>query len=301
MEVCDAHSDVTIFSIGGGVEVAGRGATYDFRGVLLRRGARYNRVFIRDPHLSCYHATPDGKPGGLACHIGKISDMAASLGSTYNIGLGASMGASAALYFGARCGFDDVVAFSPLFPLPEFGDRWSPYRAWANVGLLVRSPSRYLFDAALISMSRMYYRRTKQFAGEGGINPMIDEIRRSGLRRATIYYGSKCCTDERHARLVADCGPVRYVVLAGAGHDSSRFLKLRGELTRAIMDPIEAGLAEHRGAGGGAAVPSTLGRPGSEAIGAPDCSAAALASRRAKAHEPAEQADQVSSHGRKPR
>jgi pimeloyl-ACP methyl ester carboxylesterase len=240
VEIDDRKSPVTVFAFAGAAGLFGMTPVFEFRRLLWKRGNNYNLVFFRDLQASCYHLTPQGEPTGLDFYAGEIRDIIKRLGSTHNVAVGNSAGAGAALYFGARCELDQVIAFGPH--LPEKGTLKAWWRALTDFRLLLQSPIGYTLGIGGLNVHRKLCRAV----GEKGVWSLLDPWRGPGRHpKAVIYYGEYCLPDRRMALRFAETGNVECVALPTKSHGAARFLKAQGKLGDVIIDRIEAGLAEN--------------------------------------------------------
>jgi hypothetical protein len=241
VEVDDQGSDVTIFAFAGLAGVFGWIPAFQFRRILREQGNNYNLVFFRDLNRLCYHLTPEGESGGLDFFTGKIQELMSSLGSSYNAAIGTSAGATAALYFGARCGLDQVISFSPF--LPQRAPVTRLIGACGNLPLLVRDPHAYTLGIA----AQWLYRRMQRAVGEEGIWRVVDMWRRPGeLPKAVIYYGERCREDANVARQFGETGNIECVPLPTSSHYTAQLLKDQGGLAGTILGRIRDSVAASR-------------------------------------------------------
>jgi pimeloyl-ACP methyl ester carboxylesterase len=240
----DHGSPITVFSFSGAAERIGRIPAFEFRSSLRKAGADYNLVFFRDIHSSFYHATPEGSPGGLDFFAGQVNALIESLSASHNVAIGCSMGGSAAIYFAARCRLDQVVAFSPIFPLPGYDSAWIWLQELSKLSILLRSPVSYLRSIISQFILHLLYKRGTRYTGGEHLCSFDDPYKcNENAPDVTIYYAERFVTDTRHAHVLSGYPVVRCVALRTADHVTPRYLKKRGRLVSSITEPIEAALA----------------------------------------------------------
>jgi pimeloyl-ACP methyl ester carboxylesterase len=239
VEVDDRGSDVTIFTFAGLAVLYAGLPSFEFRRLLESAGDDYNLVFFRDIRRMCYHLRPGGEKDGLAFYEAQVRRVIESLGSTVNVGVGVSVGGSAALYFGARCGFDQVVAFSPGFPLSVYCSPLRQLQTYLNLPRLVRWPKAYA-ELILVTLGTAWSaRRLQKTIGPAEIWPVLDEYRNCPKRpQAAVYYGRGCGPDARQAKLFTEFPEVECIGLPTPYHNCAGFLKRRGELGSTILGHV---------------------------------------------------------------
>ena len=253
VEVIDRGSDVTIFSFAGLAVLFAGLPSFEFRRLLESSGEDYNLVFFRDIRRSCYHVRPDGEPGGLEFYEVQVRRVIESLGSTYNVGVGVSVGGSAAFYFGARCGFDQIVTFSPGYPLTVYCGALNQLQTYFNPVRFFRSPKAYAELILVTIGSAWSYKRLCKTIGKDAIWPVIDAYEACDPRpRAAVYYGRGCRPDARQAALMADLAEVDCIALPTMYHNCAGYLKGQDKLGSTILEQVREGrLAESRKARSG--------------------------------------------------
>ena len=244
VEVEDRGSDVTIFTFAGlAVLFAGLPA-FEFKQLLRTYGDDYNLVLFRDIRRLCYHITPDGQLGGLEFYERHVREALASLGSTYNVAVGVSGGGAAALYFGTRCGFDQVIAFSPGCPLTVYCSPWNQLQSFFDLKRLVTSPKAYVEQLFVTLGTSWSYNRLRKMVGKNNIWSVMDTYRGAAdPPRATVFYGEGARCDARQAKLFDGCPNVKRVALPTKFHNSAGYLKRRDELGTTILDEIHEGIS----------------------------------------------------------
>lgn len=242
IEIDNRGSEVTIFAFAGlAAQFAGL-PTFEFRRVLNRCCPDSNRVFVRDVRRLSYHLTPEGEPDGLEFYEEQVRQAMDSLGARYHVALGTSVGGSAALYFGARCQMDQVIAFSPAYPLTIYCTAWSQLRTYLDLARLVRSREAYKELAIVTLGAWMCYLRLRRLVGKRRIWPVIETYRQSNPRpKATVFYSAGCRPDVYQATLLDGLGELRRVAIPTAMHNCAGFLKSRDELADTILREIQSG------------------------------------------------------------
>ncbi|MFO0696093.1 MAG: hypothetical protein U0230_21195 [Polyangiales bacterium] len=243
LEVRDRGSDVTLVSFAGLAALHGGMVNYEFTNLLRRHGLEANLVFVRDPLLACYHLAPDGGTDGIAYYEGRVREALEKLGSRYNVAIGTSIGGMAALLFAQRCGMDRVLAFSPSWPPERYllnGSLSVRLRRWK---VLFRHPGAFFERLILGQMARISQRTLKRTVGEGAIVDLEAEMKRARrLPKITVYYGEGCDPDVITAGALREAGAAETVALPTAMHNTTAFLKQRGDLVNLILDTVEEGM-----------------------------------------------------------
>ena len=239
VEVIDRGSDVTIFTFAGLAVLFAGLPGYEFRRLLQSPGEDHNLVLFRDIRRSCYHLRPDGKLAGLEFYEAEVRRIIESLGSTHNVGVGVSVGGSAALYFGARCGFEQVIAFSPGYPLTVYCSWWNRLRTVISPWRLLRSPKAYAELILVTIGSTWSYNLLCKTVGREAIWPVLEEFRNGDPRpQTTVYYGRGCRPDAQQAALMADIPGVDCIPLPTLYHNCAGFLKDQGKLGSTIVGHV---------------------------------------------------------------
>lgn len=243
----DRGSDVTVFCFAGLAVMFAGLPTFEFRRILNEHGRDFNLVFFRDVQRSAYHLTPDGQPGGLQFYENEVRRLMKSLGSTYNVALGASAGGGAAFYFGTRCGMDQVVTFSPGFPGSVYTRPSMQLRTFLNVPRLLTQPAAYV-ELVLVTLGAVWVTRAlrKKLDRYWNVYETYQNSRET-RPRATIFYGRRCGPDSLQARLMSGFPEVKLVPLPSARHNCASVLKRQGALGSAIVAEILEGLRSARG------------------------------------------------------
>ena len=239
VEVEDRGSDVTIFSFAGLAALYAGLPSFEFKKMLRSEGEDYNLVFFRDIRRLCYHVTPDGEPGGLDFYEASIREVMSRLGSRHNVAMGVSVGGSAALYFAAKCGMQQVIGFSPGYPLTVYCSPLNQMRTFFDLPRLVLHPKAYAELAFVTLGTGWSYRQLCRMLGEENLWPVLNAYKAATPRpKATIFYGEKCRPDARQADSFDGLAKVKKVPVPTVYHNCAGFLKDRGELAKVIHQEI---------------------------------------------------------------
>lgn len=240
IQIEDRGSDITIFAFAGlALKYAGL-PSFEFRRILRQNNLDCNLVFLRDLQQLSYHVTPSGEPGGLEFFERRINQIRQRLGSTHNVGIGVSMGGSAAFYFGTRCRLEQIIAFSPGFPHSLYCSFQSQVRAYLNIVRLLRSPRAYLEQVLVIAGTALSYRQLYKLIGSKNIWSILESYRNCKPRpRATLFFGTGCRPDFRQADLL-DFPEVKRVALPTLYHNCTVFLNKRGVLGSTIASEVNS-------------------------------------------------------------
>lgn len=245
IDVEDNGSDVTVVSFAGMAVLYAGMPRFEFRKVLQHGGKRYNLVFVRDIHRSCYFVAPDGSSDGTAFYEGIIRDALSRLNSRHNVAIGASGGGGAAFCIGSRLLIDHIIAFNPAFPLGEYQGCENQRRARWDVRKLLREPGAY-FEVVLVMLSaRLLWKRICRLVGEGNVPDVTARYLERKPRPvfATILYSERNWADANQALQFRDVPTVSLRPIYSARHNGMRTLKERGELGKLLQEEIEAGIA----------------------------------------------------------
>ncbi len=241
IHVVDRGSASTIISFSSAGMLHAGQSTRDFESFFTNRGERYNLVFLRDVHRSAYHYTPLGEPGGLVFHEAELKRTLAGLGSTRVVAIGDSSGAAAAIYFGLRLGFDQVIAFSPPFPLRHWIRPKAQLRAYFDMPLLLREPSAY-WEHVLLSISVpffFYFPIGLRCGFKNIFDPIADYCAAGKRPLLTVFYGEG---SRPEAKIVAPLNGLPEVTirpLATAKHFCMAALARSGRLGSTIMEIVD--------------------------------------------------------------
>lgn len=247
IEVHDRGADVTIFAFAGMAALHGGMVGYEFKRLLASHGGSYNLVFLRDIRCTGYHIAPGGEASGLAFYQNAVEETMERLGAARNVAVGTSVGAAAALTFGARCSMDLVLAFSPTWPPELYRIDWRP-RAWPDhLALLARAPGAFLERVMLARMGFATYRMLGREIGARAITDPLRDYRKAGApERTRIYYAEGFPADAGSATRFGGEPGVELVALAGERHNTTGQLKREGRLGAEIVDQVDASLSALR-------------------------------------------------------
>ncbi|MCC6697284.1 MAG: hypothetical protein IT365_16770 [Candidatus Hydrogenedentes bacterium] len=243
----DRGADVTVV-IFSGMDVLFAGEPrFEMRKQLAGLGHNTNLVFVRDLRRLAYHVAPDGQPNGLEYYTRKLREIMNRLGAKHHVALGSSGGGSAAFYFGARCGMDHVIAFSPAFPVSVWTG-WGPlFRAVADFKALFTRPSEYV-EVLLVALSASLISHVihKHIPANGFWDiPDAFESANGTRPKGTIFYGEQCGPDARQADLTRLRLPeVKLVPVPTGRHNCPGFLKERERLAPVLHEEIRTVLRE---------------------------------------------------------
>lgn len=241
LRVVDRGSDTTIVSFSNAALLHAGQPTNIFEGFFSRDGRQHNLVFLRDVHRTSFHYTPSARPGGLAFHEDLLNKTLADLGSKEVIGIGDSGGAAAAIYFGVRCGFDKVIAFSPPYPLRHWMGPLAQLRSLFDLPLLFRQPSIY-WEHILISVLSLtlVYIPISFYCGFGSIFDPIAEYRAAKKRPSlTVFYGERCRAEAKLLAPLKGLPDVSIRPQPTASHFSMIPLARTGRLGPTILEIID--------------------------------------------------------------
>lgn len=239
--VIDKGSKTTIVSFSSAALLHAGQSTKEFEAFFKRYGAGYNLVFFRDVHRSAYHFAPDGEPTGLAFYEAELRSTLAELGSERHIAIGDSAGAAAAIYFGTRLGFDQVIAFSPPFPLRHWINPWAQLRAYTDVPLLFREPSAY-WEHVVLAFTPIFwlYLPIGRRCGFRNIWNPIETYRTATTRpRLTVFYGEGSRPERKILEPLRGLPDVTFRPLPTAKHFCMVKLAKTGQLGSTIMGIID--------------------------------------------------------------
>ena len=195
-------------------------------------------------HRLNYHASPTLGVNGLTFYEQTINEALEKMGSTYNVGIGISVGGAAALYFGSRCEFDQVIAFSPVCPISEYCSLFNQIRSIFDFPRLFTAPKSYLEQLIVTLATAWSYRRTVKLVGKENFWPVLEEFRDSRRQpKTTILYGTRTGPDARQAKHFNAFPQVKQIGLDTNSHNGAGFLKQQGTLASTLLDEIQAGIA----------------------------------------------------------
>jgi len=237
--IYDNGADVTIFVFSGMDVLFAGEPRFEFRKQLEGIGHPVNFVFIRELRRSAYHVSPNGEKNGLTYYTRKVNELKEQLGGRVNIGMGASGGGSAAVYFGTRCNFDHVIGFSPAFPVSVWTGLGPQLRALADFGLLFTRPLDYI-EVVLVALAANVIAHTLTRSLDAvDLWDVYERYNDASPRpTGTIIYGQRCTPDAKQAELVRHFPEIKLVPLATGRHNGPGFLKERGELADTLSSEI---------------------------------------------------------------
>ena len=237
----DVGADTTIFSFSSaGFLHAGGMPTYAFTTLLRRQERPFNLVFLRDVHRTAYHLSPAGDADGLAYHERLVRDAMTRLGAQRNIAIGDSSGAAAAVYFGARCGMDQVIAFSVPYPMDPWASWGARFRALFDLRTLFSEPGAYWEVLLITGFSVAARYSLKRAVGADGIcDPAATYGQADPRPQLTAYFGARCRPDRTIAQTFAGYPEATLVPVPTRRHMLWAPLARMGGLEARIMETIE--------------------------------------------------------------
>ena len=241
LHVVDRGSDSTILSFSNAALLHAGQPTNMFESFFSQRDRRHNLVFLRDVHRSAFHYTPTGKRNGLAFHEELLNNTLKDLGSKHTIGIGDSGGAAAAIYFGVRCGFDKVIAFSPPYPLRHWIKPSALLRSVYDFRLLFRERSVY-WEHILVSWLSLtlVYIPVSFYCGFGSIfDPIADYCAADRRPLLTVFYGERCRAEAALIAPLKDLPDVSMRPQPTASHFSMTPLARSGRLGATILEIVD--------------------------------------------------------------
>ena len=246
MLVEDKGADTTLFIFGGIAALFAGLPAFEFRKLTAQANRPLNVVFLRDIQRTYYTMTPDGRQGGLAFYEQVINEQKKVLGTRYTVALGASSGGAAALYFGVRCGFDQVIALSPVTACRPYLRPGMRLRVLFDLRKAVTDFAAYLEVLTLAWLVGPWLQgRVSHMQPDGQWPDLLAPYRDASRRpRTTLVYGDHCQPDVEHARLFETFPEVRACPVRSGRHNCAGDLKKRGELGPLVLNEIEAGLTE---------------------------------------------------------
>jgi len=241
IEVRQRGSDVTVVSFAGIAALHGGMVNFEFTELLRKLSWEPNVVFVRDPLCACYHLRPDGSTGGLDYYAEQVAAAVRSTGATHVVAIGTSMGGMAALTFGTRLGFDQVLAFSPTWPLERYFLERGFRARLGRLELAIRKPAVYVERILLAQMARISYKRLVRSIGSANILDLEGELAKAAkLPKITLFHGRGCEPDAATADAIRLITNAETIPLDTAMHNSSGYLKHSGGLVPAILGRVEA-------------------------------------------------------------
>jgi hypothetical protein len=245
IDVHDRGSEVTVVTLAGMGVVVGGMVKFEFRRFLDECGGDYNTVFVRDVRRLNYHVRPDGQLDGLAFFEKEIRRRVAALGARYTVTLGTSVGADAALYFGARCRTDYILAFSPVVDARNYDRRGQILRAACNVRRAIGEPRAYAEHVAIALATKPYLRRMNETIGMENTWDVLATLAASNPRpKSAVFFSSESPIDAPVCRQFGQFEEVELVPLPTASHNTAGFLRRRGDLGSIIVERIRAATSQ---------------------------------------------------------
>jgi hypothetical protein len=240
----DVGADVTLFAFSGLDGLFGVAPRFEFRGLLSKLGVPCNLVFVRELMGFWYHMAPDGSPEGLAYFERRLSEIMVQLGARHNMTMGFSAGGSAAFYFGARCGMQKVLGFSPAFPLAVYTSAKAQLMHYLNLKKLVTDPAAYAELAAVTNWGLLSYHRLSKIVPPERKWNVLDTYRNAAKRPlATVVYGKHCRQDATQAKYLMEFPEVKRVPVDTGCHNVPGYLKQRGELAPLVVRELQEMIA----------------------------------------------------------
>lgn len=245
IEIRQRGSDVTVVSFAGIAALHGGMVNFEFTELLRKLSWEPNVVFVRDPLCACYHLRPDGSPGGLDYYAEEVRKAVASTGAKHVVGIGTSIGGMAALTFGTRLHFDQVIAFSPTWPPERYLLDGSLRARLGRLKMLFREPAVFVERILLAQMARVSARRLARAVGKKNILDLEAELAKAEtLPKISMLHGRGCEPDVATAAAIQRITGAEIVALPTSMHNSSAHLKRTGGLVPAILTRVEASLKE---------------------------------------------------------
>lgn len=239
MKVEDNGADLTIFAFSG-LDVLFAGlARYEFQGVLKKLGAHANFVFVRDVHRMGFQLKPDGTPGGPEFYKAEIIRVKQQLGASRNVGIGSSIGGSAAFAFGTACELDELILFGAAFNFDGFAAPSMIWKCALDWRKLFTEPRAYL-ELLIVTLAARWARKGLDArVGEQNVTKPMELYAQSHRKPAiTLLYGQTSWPDAAQAALIAGFPRTRLVPLPTGRHNTPAFLKARGELVPRIAQAL---------------------------------------------------------------
>ncbi len=242
IEIRDRKSDITVVSFAGLAALHGGMVNYEFTNLLRKHGLTPNLVFVRDPLCACYHIAPDGTPTGLAYYEARVREAVEKLGARHNVAIGTSIGGMAAVAFGHRVGFDQVIAFSPSWPPERYMLDNSLAGLVARAKLLIRRPGAWIERLLLGHMARISAERLRDAVGADVLDLEAELATSTSLPDLTVYHGEGCEPDVLTAKALCEAADAHVITLPTLMHNSTGYLARRGELVGSVFDRIEVSM-----------------------------------------------------------
>ena len=245
MVVEDNGSDVTVFCWAGMAVLFAGMPAFEFRKLLVDQGDRFNLVFFRDLRRIGYMEKPDGSDGGVEFFQEQCQEVMERLGSRYHICVGASAGASTAVFFGSRLKMDHIIAFSPIFEADIYTSWKQQFQHYFNLKLLFTEPQAW-FEVIMMMLGGFAVKwKMRHRFGPDAINDVVGAYRKATPRpKATVFHGEHCLPDRVQAHLLDPFPEVEFVPVKTGRHNVAAVLKREKKLASAIVDAIHRGLDE---------------------------------------------------------
>lgn len=245
MIVEDNGSDVTVFCWAGMAVLFAGMPAFEFRKLLVDQGDHFNLVFFRDLRRIGYMEKPDGSDGGVEFFQEKCEEVMAQLGSRYNICVGASAGASTAVFFGARLKMNHIIAFSPIFEADLYTHWRQQLRHYTNLKLLMSEPQAWFEVLMMIFGGYAVKWKMRRRFGPDAINDVVAAYRTASPRpKLTVFHGDHCIPDREQAHLLDKFPEVEFAPVQTGRHNVAAVLKKQGKLADSIIQTIHRGLDE---------------------------------------------------------
>lgn len=245
MVVEDNGSDVTVFCWAGMAVLFAGMPAFEFRKLLVGQGDRFNLVFFRDLRRIGYMEKPDGSDGGVEFFQDKCQEIMDRLDSRYNICVGASAGASTAIFFGSRLKMDHVIAFGPIFDADLYTDGKQQLRHYLNLKLLFTEPQAWFEVIMMMLGAYAVKNKMRKRFGPEAINDVVAAYQNAQPRpKATVFHGKYCEPDRVQAHLLDPYPEVEFMPVETGRHNVAAVLKKQGKLADSIVDAIHRGLEE---------------------------------------------------------
>jgi hypothetical protein len=245
MIVEDNGSDVTVFCWAGMAVLFAGMPAFEFRKLLKSQDDRYNLVFFRDLRRIGYMEKPDGSDGGIDFFQQKCQEVMDRLGSRHNVCIGASAGATTAIFFAARMKMQHVIAFGPIFDADLYTHWKQQLRHYFNFKCLFTEPQAWFEVIMMMLGGHVVKRKMRKRFGEEAISDVLAAYRNAQPRpKATVFHGKYCLPDRVQAHLLDPYPEVEYLPVETGRHNVAAILKRQGILADSIVDAIHRGIEE---------------------------------------------------------
>jgi len=241
----DNGSDVTVFCWAGMAVLFAGMPAFEFRKLLMNQGDRFNLVFFRDLRRIGYMEKPDGSDGGIDFFHDQCVEIMERLGSRYHICVGASAGASTAIYFGSRLKMDHIIAFGPIFDADRYTHWKQQLQHYSNLKLLFTEPQAWFEVIMMMLGGYVVKKKMRRRFGPEAIGDVVAAYRDAHPRpKATVFHGKHCLPDRVQAHLLDPFPEVEFLPVDTGRHNVAAILKREGKLADTIVDAIHRGLDE---------------------------------------------------------